>query len=273
MQAPRQWQAQSSSRPVAQRPSGSVALWRLRIATHRTGTCVPSIPQKLSSAAHSRDALPTAVSRHCPTALEHIGQLPPGAVVADVGCYGWLLGDAAQARGVTLIGVDRREPPGRPPTARFAHGADATIDLPDDCCDLVVASHVLEHVADGVALAAELMRIVKPGGHLWIETPSELGCLAASSDDPEDHQFLSFWDDPTHVRPYSPAALYRLAISCQAIPVAMQRSQTGDVPSSTLLALKPDSMRGKPDVRYVMLKGVGYGIAAAYAAVWNPASA
>ena len=232
-----------------------------------------STPQSRSPTAAQPSSEPTAaVRRTCPTAIEFVGQLPPGALVADIGCYGWLLGEVAQARGVTLIGVDRREPPGRPPHARFAHGADATIDLPDDCCDLVVASHVLEHVADGVALAAELMRIVKPGGHLWLETPSELGCLTASSDDPEDHQFLNFWDDPTHVRPYSPAALYRLAISCQAIPVAMQRSQTGPVPSSTLLALKPVSMRGKPDVRYVTLKGVGYGVAAAYAAVWNPPS-
>ena len=232
-----------------------------------------SIPQRLSSAALLSRVEPTAaVSRTCPTAIEFVGQLPPGAVVADIGCYGWLLGEVTRARGLTLIGVDRSEPPGRPAHARFAHGADATIDLADDCCDLVVASHVLEHVADGVALAAELMRLVKPGGHLWIETPSELSCLTASSDDPEDHQFLSFWDDPTHVRPYTPAALYRLAISCQAIPVAMQRSQTGDVPSSTLLALKPLSVSGKPEVRYVTLKGVGYGVAAAYSAVWNPAA-
>ena len=218
----------------------------------------------------SQDEQMQAVRRHCPTAIEQVSMLAHGAVVADIGCYGWLLGAATLARGVALIGVDRSEPPGRPAHARFACGADASIDLADDCCDLVVASHVLEHVADGVALAAELMRIVKPGGLLWIETPSELSCQTASSDDPEDHQFLSFWDDPTHVRPYTPAALYRLAISCQAIPIAMQRSQTGDVPSSTLLARKPLSVSGKPTVRYVTLKGVDYGIAAAYQAVWSP---
>ena len=228
-----------------------------------------SIAQRRPPSALAPVDIAASVSRTCPTAIETIRQLSAGAVVADIGCYGWLLGEVARARGVTLIGVDRSEPPGRPAHARFAFGADATINLPDDSCDLVVASHVLEHVADGVALAAELLRIVKPGGHLWIETPSELSCLTASSHDPQDHQFLSFWDDPTHVRPYTPAALYRLAISCQALPIAMQRSHTGGVPSSTMLALKPPSVSGKPAVRYVTLKGVDYGIAAAYKAVWK----
>jgi hypothetical protein len=45
---------------------------------------------------------------------------------------------------------------------------------------------------------------------------------------------------------WTPGALYRLAISCRAIPIAIQRGQTGDVPVSPMLAIKPEHVRGKP---------------------------
>ncbi len=205
-----------------------------------------------------------------PTSVELVKDLPRGATVVDVGCFGWLLGEATAHGGITLIGVDQVEPPGRPGHARFVHGSGSTIDLPDDSCDLAVAGHVLEHVQDGIGFAVELLRIVRPGGLIWMESPSELGCQSRSSDDPEDQHFYSFWDDPQHVRPWTPGALYRLAITCQAIPLAIQRGQTGDVPVSKMLARKPESVRGKPSTRYVTLKDVGYGVKAAYEAVWGP---
>lgn len=210
-----------------------------------------------------------AIGRSCPAAVDLVRSLPHGATVVDVGCYGWLLGEASRASGVQYLGVDRVEPPARPAHARFVRASEGAIDLPDDQCELAVASHVLEHIADPIEFMAELMRIVKPGGQLWMESPSELGCQSVASDDVEDQRFLSFWDDPTHVRPWSPGAFYRLAISCQAVPIAIQRGQTGDVPVSTMLAIKPRHVRGKPGTRYVTLRNVGYGLKAAYEAVWG----
>ena len=209
------------------------------------------------------------VEGSCPSSVELVRSLPRGATVADVGCYGWLLGEASLASGVRYLGVDRVEPPGRPPHAQFVRGSDASIDLPDDSCELVVAGHVLEHVAEPLGFAAELLRIVTPGGRLWLESPSELGCHTVASTDAEDQHFFSFWDDPTHIRPWTPGALYRLAISCQAIPLAIQRGQTGDVPVTTMLAIKPEHVRGRPATRYVTLKNVAYGVKAAYESVWG----
>jgi SAM-dependent methyltransferase len=185
-----------------------------------------------------------------------------------VGCHGWLLGEASFAGGIDYVGVDRVEPPGRPAHARFARGSGASLELPDDSCDLVVAGHVLEHVATPVEFAAELLRVAKPGGKVWIEAPSELACLTLGSSDVEDQHFFSFWDDPTHVRPWTPGALYRLALSSQAVPIAIQRGQTGDVPVSRMLAQKPAHLRGKPATRFVTLKDVPRGLRAAYEAVW-----
>ncbi len=38
--------------------------------------------------------------------------------------------------------------------------------------DLITLSHVIEHVYDAADLINECMRLLKPGGRLWIETPS-----------------------------------------------------------------------------------------------------
>jgi hypothetical protein len=62
---------------------------------------------------------------------------------------------------------------------------------------------------------------------------------------------------------------FRLAITCQAFPIAIQRGQTGDVPVTTMLAIRPRHVTGRPATRYVTLKNVAYGLSAAYEVVWG----
>jgi len=66
--------------------------------------------------------------------------------VADVGCYGWRLAECCRKIGSNLIGIDTDEPPGRPSFASFAAMKNGGIDLPDGIADMVVASHVIEHI-------------------------------------------------------------------------------------------------------------------------------
>jgi SAM-dependent methyltransferase len=200
--------------------------------------------------------------------VDAIAQLPGGSRVLDCGCFGWRLAETCATYDQRLIGLDRVEPPWRPSNATFAKMDGPQIDLPDDIGDLVVASHVLEHIPDAVTFFTELVRVTAPGGLLWVEAPSELSCNPTSSDDPTDHAFHSFWDDPTHLRPHTPGSLYRLAICTQCQPLGIARTQAGDIPSVRMLARKPLSASGRPQTTYVSLLGVAPGLEAAWRAMW-----
>jgi SAM-dependent methyltransferase len=209
-----------------------------------------------------------SVNRHAPPVNELIAQ---GTVVVDCGCYGWRLAEHCRLVGAQLIGADRAEPPEIPNGVEFAMIRGLSIELDDDLADVVVASHILEHIQEPVAFVCELMRITRPGGAIWIEAPSELAAMTSASNDPEDHSFESFWDDPTHVRPWSPGAMYRLALSCQCIPVAIGRCDAGGIPSTRMIGRKPMNLRAAPSTRYVSLRGVSPGVKNAWNHVWGNA--
>ena len=205
----------------------------------------------------------------CESIEQIMARLPENATVLDVGCFGWRLAGQALAQRVQLVGADLREPPGRPLGVGYASIKDNQISTPDSHFDLVVASHVLEHVVEATGFMRELVRVAKPGGRIFMEAPSELACVPSSSNDPSDHRFLGFWDDPTHIRPWTPGAMYRLALSCQALPVSIQRVDAGGIPSVQMVAQKPAWVAGRGQHRYVSLREVDAGLANAWAAVWG----
>ena len=48
-------------------------------------------------------------------------------------------------------------------------------DIPNDSYDAVLASHVLEHIADPLGALAEWARVVRPGGHVLLIVPHRDG--------------------------------------------------------------------------------------------------
>ena len=84
---------------------------------------------------------------------------------------------------------------------------------------MIVLSHVIEHSQAPLKLFEALLRVCKPGGVIYIEAPSDRSLLVKSDPNFKSNSFLSFWDDPTHIRPWTPAAFYRLALSydCELI--------------------------------------------------------
>ena len=78
------------------------------------------------------------------------------------------------------------------------HGVDIIHDieeqpfpLPDECCSVILASHILEHINPAkfgfINLMNELWRVMKPNGELMISVP-----YAGSK---------GYWQDPTHCNP------------------------------------------------------------------------
>ena len=225
-----------------------------------------------------------------------IAELKPGAEVLDYGCFGWSLHAQAAALGRNDLkhsGSDILRPAKIPEGASFheSREVDNSISCDSDKYDLVVASHVLEHVTKPVNLFGELVRVCKPGGKIYIECPSDRSLTVPSSRDPEDHAVLNFWDDPTHVRPWTPAGFYRLAVSygCRPVHCAYISPKCGTFLARLRLALckalfkgngdlltgdtwwanewlcnavieKPSDVAGKPEYRYISLKGVPRGV-------------
>ena len=71
---------------------------------------------------------------------------------------------------------------------------------PDDSLDLVTAFHLIEHMNAGklFRLLDEIKRTLKPGGQVFIETPSPENLVVAA---------CNFYADPTHHKPVNPHTL------------------------------------------------------------------
>lgn len=131
-------------------------------------------------------------------------RLAAGARVLDVGAGAGRLVNMLALCGFTATGV---EPSAdfvsyarahAVPGARFESGEAGQLPVADASVEAVVASEVLEHLADDRAAAKELFRVLVPGG--W--------CLATVPADPARWDASDDWAG--HVRRYEDAALAAL---------------------------------------------------------------
>ena len=70
--------------------------------------------------------------------------------------------------------------------------------LPDNSFDVVFTKSVIEHVENWEQFLTEINRVLKPGGSVIVMTPDW------------SSQKVNFYDDPTHIRPYTKRALDRV---------------------------------------------------------------
>ncbi|MES2937387.1 MAG: class I SAM-dependent methyltransferase [Pseudomonadota bacterium] len=103
--------------------------------------------------------------------LQAIRQLAPrlGGTLLDVGC-----GTAPYRRLFTVqkyIGLEIDTPEARARQAADAYYDGATFPFPDASMDAVFCSQVLEHVFTPERFAAEIARVLRPGGRLLLTVP------------------------------------------------------------------------------------------------------
>ena len=81
-----------------------------------------------------------------------------------------------------VVGIDVDPAVLENPIVDEAHVFDGVrIPFDDASFDLIVSDHVFEHIVDPAATAAELHRVLKPGGWLCARTPSAFSLLAIGS--------------------------------------------------------------------------------------------
>ncbi len=105
--------------------------------------------------------------------------------VIDLGCGDSYIRKAFEDRGATYRGVDIEE----------CNLEVEPFPVEDNSKDIAVCLALIEHLQDPGHFLAETLRVLKPGGLLWLSTPDIEACGT------------KFWNDPTHVHPYTRASL------------------------------------------------------------------
>ena len=114
-----------------------------------------------------------------------------------------------------VFGCDVSEPARIPESVMFecVDLEDGHLPYENNQFDLVIFSHVIEHVRNPVELLGEILRVLRPDGVLYIECPSERSTWMTPWAPAHWNLILSFYDDPTHIgRPWSPQSLRRMAL-------------------------------------------------------------
>ena len=97
-----------------------------------------------------------------------------GLRALDVGCSAGFIADELALAGAATHGVDIDEPGLAKARQRFGDRVDFQVargeDLPfaDDSMDVVVLNHIYEHVVNPEAVVADIHRVLRPGGVLYL---------------------------------------------------------------------------------------------------------
>jgi len=143
-----------------------------------------------------------------PAALARLlDELPQGARVVDVGSgQGTFLSRLSRHRpDLELVAFDVA-PAGEAQGYAWVVGDACRLPFQDGRFDLVLCRHVIEHIPDAMQMTHELARVLAKGGRLYLECPDVRNTMPWSP--------LNFWEDPTHLRPYTRTGLSRVFQLC-----------------------------------------------------------
>lgn len=75
--------------------------------------------------------------------------------------------------------------------------------------DTIIFTHVIEHLKSTSIIENEIYRVLKKGGKIYIETPNWTSLFVPSFGfHRAQHYPFNFYDDPTHIKPWSKQGLF-----------------------------------------------------------------
>jgi len=83
--------------------------------------------------------------------------------------------------------------------------------------DAIIFTHVLEHLNNPLSLGDEINRVLKKNGKIYTEAPNWTSTLVPSFGfHREQHNPFNFYDDPTHIKPWTKHGIYEfLSANCK----------------------------------------------------------
>ena len=168
-------------------------------------------------------------------------RVPSGGRVLDIGCANGAFLQIAKTCGWQVTGV---EPDPQSAANARTMGLDVHLgglDVFDDqseLFDIITICHVIEHVHEPMQVLADIHRLLKPGGQLWLETPNmeSIGHRVYRSD----------WrglEPPRHLCLFSSASLRR---ALNRTGFRMIERLTGPSPLFGIVAASEAIMRHEP---------------------------
>ena len=142
-------------------------------------------------------------------------KVPLNSLVIDIGSGNGKLQNMVRKyrKDVSFYSIDKQDY-----SANYANKIFAVVDVEkevipigDSTADAVFCSHVIEHMQNLENVLKEMKRVLKPGGMMYIETPSQRSLFLPSFSFMSNTESpLNFYDDATHKRPYTKQSLCRI---------------------------------------------------------------
>ena len=114
----------------------------------------------------------------------------------------------------------------------------ARLPYEDASLDVVLAAEIIEHIVDTQGFLAEIRRVLRPGGVVFLSTPNvlwwkyRLDLLAGRYLDVLDYR-LRFGTDFGHVRAFTPALLRELVEEAGFVEIRLAGKRLGPISSLT----------------------------------------
>jgi 2-polyprenyl-3-methyl-5-hydroxy-6-metoxy-1,4-benzoquinol methylase len=194
----------------------------------------PSNPPRLHDvedrARQSRGTSGDAIYRMVARALA--ARHPGGGLLLDVGCGTGNLWPYVRSQFDRYTGADVVRFADLAPEADFVRVDldSGRVNLPDHTAEVVAAVETIEHLENPRAFLRELVRLVKPGGHVVVTTPNQLSVLSKLTFVLRN-EFNAFRDGsyPAHLTALLEVDLRRIAAECGLGKIDVNYSGSGRV--------------------------------------------